>query len=87
MNQDKLSKLRAIFAAFLEDARRSKGLTREQVAQRLQVTEDLIEEWECGDRLIDLIELRAYCQAIGLPVKDAVVFLEAISDRLSPLES
>ncbi len=80
MDQSKLTKQRMTFAAFLQDARQKRRTSREQVAQKLGIAEDVVERWESGDRLIDVVELAAYCKAIGFPVEEAVAFLQDISD-------
>lgn len=83
MNKDDLSSLRAAFAAFLREARESKGFSSQQASQRMGVTDEIIEEWECGKRPIDLVELRAYCQAIDLPLDKCIAFLEAVLETIS----
>lgn len=82
MNSYKISGLRSILAVFLEKARESRGFTRLEVAERLNVSEDIIEEWECGTRLLDLVELRAYCKAIDIPFNKCVAFIEAVFELL-----
>ncbi len=78
MDQSKLTKQRVTLAAFLQDARQKRGISPEQVAQRLGMAVDVVERWESGERLIDIVELAAYCQAIGLPVEKCVAFLQDI---------
>ena len=81
-NQNDLSNIRTTFATFLLDSREKLGYDRNQVSQRLGVAEKVIEEWECGKRPIDLVELRAYCQAIDLPLDECIAFLDTISEEV-----
>ena len=75
MRQHDLSGLRALFAVFLETARKQKGVERGEVALRMGTTEEVISEWESGERKIDLVELLAFCQAIGYPSEKCAKFI------------
>ena len=61
-----------LFLALLRDARKKAGLTQGQVGERLQQTQSFISKCERGERRIDVIELYAYCQAIGISIEDFV---------------
>ena len=54
------------FLAQLRDARRAAGLTQENLAQRLGQTQSFVSKCERGERRIDVIELRMFCQALGV---------------------
>jgi len=54
----------------LREARERTGLTQEQIAERLETTQSIISKCERGERRLDVVELKAWCQAldISLPV-------------------
>ena len=82
MKQYDLSGLRAIFAVFLETSRKRRGFERSEVAEKMGIDEEIIEQWETGKRNIDLVELCAFCQAIGLPFEKSIGFIEAVFQLL-----
>ena len=60
------------FLSALRQARRAAGLTQEDVAARLGqgATQSFVSKCERGERRIDVVELRAFCQAIGIPFEE-----------------
>ncbi len=68
-----------LFLSLLRKARKVTRLTQEQVAERLQQTQSFVSKCERGERRIDVIELRAFCQAIGIPLED---FIQQLKDVL-----
>ncbi len=50
----------------LRNARAKASLTQAQVAKRLGQTQSFISKIERGERRIDIVELRAFCEALGL---------------------
>jgi ribosome-binding protein aMBF1 (putative translation factor) len=66
----------AIFLNVLREARERAGLTQVQLAQKIGETQTFVSKCERGERRIDLIELRAFCQALGLNLKQFVGALE-----------
>lgn len=54
------------FLAQLRDTRLAAGLTQEDVAERLGQTQSFVSKCERGERRIDVIELRMFCQALGV---------------------
>lgn len=61
-----------LFLALLRSTRKSAGLTQKQVAARLKQTQSFVSKCERGERRIDIIELLAFCQAIGIPAEEFV---------------
>lgn len=61
-------------------ARRTKGLTQQQLALRLGTTQSVISKCERGERRLDFVETRALCMALGLDFLD---FVRLIHGRLS----
>jgi transcriptional regulator with XRE-family HTH domain len=73
------SEYRAILS-LLQDARHEAGLTQAEVAKKVGYTRTVISKWECGELRIDLLQLRRYCEAIGLPL---LTFVERVEVELS----
>lgn len=70
-----------LFLGQLRMARKAAGMTQEQVAERLRQTQSFVSKCERGERRIDVIELRAYCRAIGIS------FIEFIEQVESTIET
>jgi len=58
------------FLDLLREVRERVGLTQEQIAERLETTQSVVSKCERGERRLDIVELRTWCQAldISLPV-------------------
>ena len=65
----------------LRKTRQSVGVTQEELATRLDETQTFISKCERGERRIDVIELRKFCEALGIPLSKFVRDLERV---LSP---
>jgi transcriptional regulator with XRE-family HTH domain len=50
----------------LRDVRLERGLTQSELAARLDVTQSLVSKVEQGERRLDLVELQAWCGALGI---------------------
>jgi len=68
----------------LREMREQVPLTQTELASRLNVTQVFISKCESGQRRLDLIELRAWCAALGLPTSD---FLEAVEGEIANLHA
>jgi transcriptional regulator with XRE-family HTH domain len=66
----------AVFLETLKAARERAGLTQVQLAKRLGETQTFVSKCERGDRRIDVMELRMFCQAFGLTLNQLVGALE-----------
>ena len=66
MEKSIYSKEYSLFLEQLRNAREEKGLTQTDVAERLGKTQSFVSKVELGERRIDIVELRAFCQAIGV---------------------
>jgi transcriptional regulator with XRE-family HTH domain len=64
------------FLAVLKHARERAELTQEEAAKRLGRTQTFISKCERGERRIDVIELRAFCAAFGITLRQFVGMLE-----------
>lgn len=57
----------AVFLRLLREARENLGISQAQLAERLQVTQSFVSKCERGERRLDVVELRAWCIALGVP--------------------
>ena len=71
------------FLELLRDARENKGLTQTEVAQRLGQTQSFVSKVERGERRLDIVELRAFCSALGLSLLKFVEEIERVLGRAS----
>jgi len=55
-----------VFLRELRSARQRQGLTQIDLAERLGESQSFISKCERGERRIDVVELRAFCRAMGL---------------------
>jgi ribosome-binding protein aMBF1 (putative translation factor) len=55
------------FLRQLVAARETSGLTQVELAKRLKETQSWVSKCERGERRIDVLELRVFCEAMGLP--------------------
>jgi transcriptional regulator with XRE-family HTH domain len=66
----------ALFLQVLRTTRERAGLTQVQLARKIGETQTFVSKCERGERRIDVVELRTFCQAFGLTLKDFVAVLE-----------
>ena len=69
----------AIFLDTFRMVRKRAGVTQAELARRTGETQSFVSKCERGERRIDLIELRTFCKAIGVSLKD---FITAFEHRL-----
>jgi len=65
-----------VFLKALREARRRAGLTQIDIAKRIGETQSFVSKCERGERRIDVVELREFCAALGISVKQFVGMLE-----------
>lgn len=68
----------AIFLQCLRQARKRAGLTQQHIAEKLETTQSVISKCERGERRIDVVELREFCKAMGVPLREFIESLESI---------
>lgn len=68
----------------LRDTREQVPLTQMELASKLNVTQVFISKCESGQRRLDLIELRAWCAAMGVSTSD---FLKAVEVEIANLHT
>ena len=66
----------ARFLDLLRQVRERRGLTQEQLAEKLGATQSFISKCERGARRIDALELRTFCIAMGITLAEFAVELE-----------
>lgn len=66
----------------LREAREMRQLTQTDVAKRLGETQSFVSKVERGERRLDVVELRSFCNAIGVPF---VSFMSKVESTLKEL--
>lgn len=66
-----------IILDLLRQARKEAGLSQSEVAGKLGYSRTVVTKWERGELRIDLLQLRQFCEAIGLPLTTFVERVEA----------
>ena len=66
----------ALFLELLRSERESRGLTQQVLAARLGTTQTRVSKIERGERRLDVLELRAWCNALGMSMTAFVQRLE-----------
>lgn len=61
---------------YLKIARAEAGITQEQLAGSLNVTQSFISKCERGERRMDVVELRAWCRALSISFSELVLRLD-----------
>ena len=70
-----------IFLSMLRSHREARRLRQSDLARRLGRGQGTVSKVECGERRLDVIELRAWLQAIGV---DFLTFMSELESRLEP---
>jgi transcriptional regulator with XRE-family HTH domain len=65
-----------LFLRVLRRVRRREGLTQAELAKRLGQTQSFVSKCERGERRLDIVEVRAFCQALGIGLADFVTEFE-----------
>ena len=72
MHKSISSRQYAHFIKSLRQAREKAGLTQEMLAARLGATQAFVSKSERGERRVDIVELRAFCRAIGISMEQFI---------------
>ena len=59
-------------AALLRQIRLEADLTQLQLAEKIGQTQSYVSKYESGEQRLDLIELEAVCEAVGISLTDFV---------------
>lgn len=65
------------FLGLLLRTRKAAGVTQRQLARKLRTTQSMISKAENGERRLDVIELFAWCGALGKPFSEFTSELDA----------
>jgi transcriptional regulator with XRE-family HTH domain len=60
----------AVFLDLLRQMREEAGLTQSEIADRLDATQSFVSKCERGERRLDILELRAWCGALGMSLQN-----------------
>lgn len=61
-----------VLTALLREQREAAGLTQVDLAKRLRETQSYVSKCERGERRLDLVQIRTFCQALGISLVDFV---------------
>jgi transcriptional regulator with XRE-family HTH domain len=75
----------ALFLRQLRAARKGMGVTQIELAKRLDETQSFISKCERGERRIDVVELREFCRALGVPFTEFSRRLDTVMSRKRPV--
>ncbi len=64
------------FIKQLRASRERSGLTQQEIAETLKSTQTFVSKCERGERRLDVVELRAWCCALGMTLNEFLVELE-----------
>lgn len=59
-----------ITGQFIKECRKEKGLTQEQLAEKLSVSPKTVSKWECGNGLPDVSLMLPLCNELGITVNE-----------------
>jgi len=62
----------ASLLAVIKTEREGRGITQEELARRLGVSQTFVSKCERGERRIDAVELSWFCQAIGISLVQVI---------------
>lgn len=65
-----------LFLQMLRTTREESGITQQEIAAKLGATQSFISKCERGERRLDIVELRAWCSALGVPLNEFALRLE-----------
>lgn len=70
MEKTIFSKDYSVLLRELRKARKRSGLSQEELAERLGESQSFVSKCERGERRLDVVELRSFCNAIGVSFLD-----------------
>ncbi len=65
----------------MKQVRQNAGLSQLELSQRLEAPQSRISDYERGQRQMDLMELRQYCQAVGITVVEFVTRFDRLLEE------
>lgn len=73
----------ALLINLLREQRAQAGITQSQLAARLQQTQSFISKCERMERRLDVIELRAWCEALGTSLADFIARFDSATAEVA----
>jgi len=64
------------FRKLLRESRHAANITQVELSARLGISQAAVSKIEMGERRLDVVELRAWCKALGVTMKSFVARLE-----------
>lgn len=61
-----------ILRTLIREYREAAGLTQVELAERIGETQSYVSKVERGERRLDLVQLRVFCEAMKVQLKDVV---------------
>lgn len=55
----------AVFRDLLREIRIQRGLTQVELSEALELPQSFVSKYETGERRLDMVEVRAVCEALG----------------------
>jgi len=80
MEKSIYSEAYSTFLGQLRETRVAQRVTQEELASRLGTTQSFISKCERGERRIDLVEVRLFCEALEV---DFIDFVTSVHHRIS----
>jgi len=73
-----------VFLRLLIETREGAGLTQRALAKRLEKPQSYVSKSETGERRVDVVEVIAFCRAIGISWAEFAVKVEEVIYSLVP---
>jgi transcriptional regulator with XRE-family HTH domain len=80
MEKSTFSRDYQVLTELLRTVRENAGVTQVELARRLKQTQSYVSKVERGERRLDVVQLRWFCQALGTTLP---AFISTFDDRLS----
>ena len=71
----------SVLVELLRDTREKAEVTQIELAEQLGTSQSFVTKYECGERRIDLIQLRTICGILGISLRDFVAEFEKRMSR------
>lgn len=71
----------AVLLREVRNARKSAGVTQQQLASSLKTTQSVVSKCERGERRLDVVELRSWCRALRVPFANFMIRFEKATDK------
>ena len=81
MEKTIFSKDYSVLLRELRKARKRSGLSQEELAERLGESQSFVSKCERGERRLDVVELRSFCNAIGVSFLDFMAQVGSLLDE------